>query len=92
MVERTSRYYLGVKLSQVAAAPTLQAQLGVYLALPAHAVKSVTADNGSEFAHHYMLADTIGVPTYFADLSSVEFGRGFCYRVSRRTGWGFVAQ
>lgn len=67
MVERTSRYYLGVKLSRVAAAPTLEAQLGVYRVLPAHAVKSVTADNGSEFAHHYMLADTIGVPTYFCD-------------------------
>lgn len=67
MVERRSRYYLGVKLSQVAADPTLQAQLDMYRVLPAHAVKSVTADNGSEFAHHYKLADTIGVPTYFAD-------------------------
>lgn len=67
MVERTSRFYFGVKLDQVAAAPTLQAQLDVYRALPAHAVKSVTADNGSEFAHHHILADTIGVPTYFAD-------------------------
>lgn len=67
MVERTSRFFIGVKLDQVAAAPTLQAQLEVCQALPAHAVKSVTADNGSEFAHHYMLADTIGVPTYFAD-------------------------
>lgn len=66
-VERKSRYYIGVKLAQVAAAPTLQAQLAVYQELPAHAVKSVTADNGSEFAHHYQLADTIGVPTYFAD-------------------------
>ena len=66
-VERMSRYYLGVKLSQVAAAPTLEAQLGVYRALPAHAVRSVTADNGSEFAYHYQLADAIGVPTYFAD-------------------------
>ena len=70
MVERTSRYYLGVKLSRVAAAPTLEAQLGVYRVLPAHAVKSVTADNGSEFAHQYMLADTIGVPTYFCDPDS----------------------
>lgn len=66
-VERTSRYYQGVKIPQVAAAQTLQAQLGLYQAMPAHAVRSVTADNGSEFAHHYQLADTIGVPTYFAD-------------------------
>lgn len=66
-VERVSRYYRGVKIPQVAAAPTLQAQLGVYQGMPAHAVRSVTADNGSEFAHHYQLADMIGVPTYFAD-------------------------
>lgn len=66
-VERKSRYYVGVKLQAVAAEPTLEAQLGVYRPLPAHAVRSVTVDNGSEFAHHYQLADTIGVPTYFCD-------------------------
>ena len=30
-------------------------------------MRSLTTDNGSEFAYHYRLADTIGVPTYFAD-------------------------
>lgn len=35
--------------------------------MPTNAVCSVTADNGSEFAHHYRLADTIRIPTYFAD-------------------------
>lgn len=59
-IERVSRYYLGVKLSAVAAGPTLQAQLGLYRGLSAHAVRSITADNGSEFAHHCKLADTIG--------------------------------
>lgn len=66
-VERRSRYYRGVKIPAVAAEPTLHAQLGLYRELPAHAVRSITADNGSEFAHHYKLADTIGIPTYFAD-------------------------
>ena len=66
-VERVSRYYIAVKIPQVAATPTLDAQLRTYRALPPHAVKSITADNGSEFAHHYQLADTLGVPTYFAD-------------------------
>ena len=28
---------------------------------------SATVDNGSEFALHYKLADTLAVPTYFAD-------------------------
>ncbi len=45
----------------------MDAQIGFYQALPAHAVASVTADNGSEFAYHYPLADTLGIPTYFAD-------------------------
>src|SRR5690625_286721 len=31
------------------------------------AVKSVTVDNGPEFAYHYRLADSLGVPTYFCD-------------------------
>ena len=66
-IERVSRYYVGVKVSAVAAEPTLQAQLGVYRGIPAHAVRSITADNGSEFSHHYKLADLIGVPTYFCD-------------------------
>lgn len=66
-MERTSRFYQAVKISKVAATPTLKAQLGFYKQLPAHAVRSVTVDNGAEFAHHYKLADSIGVPTYFAD-------------------------
>lgn len=66
-VERKSRFYAGVKIQAVTAGATLEAQLALYRAMPAHAVCSITADNGSEFAHHYQLADTIGVPTYFAD-------------------------
>ncbi|WGD36544.1 IS30 family transposase [Lysinibacter sp. HNR] len=66
-VERVSRYYVGVKIPAVAADLTVQAQLGVYRGLPVHAVRSITTDNGSEFAHHYKLADAIGVPTYFCD-------------------------
>lgn len=66
-MERRSRYTRAVKIPQIAAGPTLNAQLSIYTTLPAHAVKSITADNGSEFAFHYKLADTIGVPTYFAD-------------------------
>lgn len=66
-VERRTRYLQAVKIPQIAAEPTLNAQLAVYCALPAHAVRSVTADNGSEFAFHYKLADTLAIPTYFAD-------------------------
>ncbi|WBL19631.1 IS30 family transposase [Citricoccus sp. NR2] len=82
-VERTSRYYVAIKIPQVAAAPTLHAQLDYYQGLPAHAVKSITVDNGSEFAHHHQLADTIGVPTYFCDPYSA-FQRGSNEHFNRR--------
>lgn len=66
-VERVSRFLHAARLPGPTAKATLDAQLSFYQGLPAHAVASVTADNGSEFALHYRLADTIGVPTYFAD-------------------------
>lgn len=65
-VERTSRFVIAVKITAAAAAPTVAAQQAMIERLPAHAVKSITADNGSEFAWHYKLADATGVPTYFA--------------------------
>lgn len=82
-VERTSRYYAAIKIHTVAAEPTLHAQLGLYQQLPAHAVRSITVDNGSEFAHHYRLADTIGVPTYFCDPYSA-YQRGCNEHFNRR--------
>lgn len=66
-VERTSRYLAAVPIDSTTAQATLQAQHRLFTGLPAHAVRSVTADNGIEFSWHYKLADTIGVPTYFAD-------------------------
>lgn len=66
-VERRSRYLTAVKLPAITAQATLAAQQAICAPLPAHAVRSVTADNGSEFAHHYQLADTLAIPTYFAD-------------------------
>jgi len=66
-VERTSRYYQAVKIDQITARATVDAQIGLFTGLPGHAVRSVTADNGSEFAFHYELADALAVPTYFAD-------------------------
>ena len=66
-VERTSRYLQAVKIPDLTARETVTAQIGLFRQFPAHAVKSVTADNGSEFAFHYELADALAVPTYFAD-------------------------
>lgn len=66
-VERTSRYLAVAPVDSTTAQATLEAQIGLFADLPAHAVRSITADNGSEFSWHYKLADTMGVPTYFAD-------------------------
>lgn len=66
-VERSSRYYQAIKIPQITARATVDAQIGLFASLPGHAVRSVTADNGSEFAFHYELADTLAIPTYFAD-------------------------
>ena len=66
-VERTSRYLVAKKIPAITAAATLKAQQVMFTMMPAHAARSVTADNGSEFAYHYRLADTLALPTYFAD-------------------------
>lgn len=66
-VERTLRFLTGVKMAAIIAQATLDAQLRIFTTMPAHAARSITADNGSEFAFHYHLADTLAIPTYFAD-------------------------
>jgi IS30 family transposase len=66
-VERSSLYLVGVKIPAITAQATLEAQQAVFTVMPAHAAPSVTADNGSEFAYQYRLADTLDIPTYFAD-------------------------
>lgn len=66
-VERVSRFLHAATLPGPTAQATLDGQLSFYRQLSVQAVAFVTADNGSEFAFHHRLADTIGVPTYFAD-------------------------
>lgn len=52
-VERRSRYLAAVKIPEITAQATLEAQVGMFTAMPALAAYSVTADNGSEFSYHY---------------------------------------
>jgi IS30 family transposase len=66
-VERRSRKLFAIKIEWITAQATLEAQQAMFTAMPAHAARSVTADNGSEFAYHYQLADTLAIPTCFAD-------------------------
>lgn len=67
----------------------------MFTAMPAHAARSVTADNGSEFAYRYRLADTLGIPTYFADLTQTEldeFSTEINNRPRRILGWAIPAE
>jgi len=74
-VERQSRSLFAVKIPAITAEATWFAQYRMFSLLPAHAVASITAGSGSEFAFHHTLADTMGVPTYFCDPYS-SFQRG----------------
>lgn len=66
-MERVSRFYTASPVSSTGAEETAAAQIPFFSCLPAHAVRSVTADNGTEFSRHYRLADALAVPTYFAE-------------------------
>jgi transposase, IS30 family len=65
-VEPTSRFLVATKIQTITAAASLTAQQEMVAVLPAHAVGSITADNGTEFAWHHKPADSTSVPTYFA--------------------------
>ncbi|BDR53864.1 IS30 family transposase [Bombiscardovia nodaiensis] len=66
-VERKTRFLIVRKVTDKSAANTISAQLAIFTALPAAARLSVTCDNGTEFARHYELTDTLGMNTWFAD-------------------------
>jgi transposase, IS30 family len=65
--ERTSRFILLAKPPSRKAAPTA-AQLRHWLApLPVQLRRTLTQDNGTEFADHHKLRDAIGIKTYFCN-------------------------
>ena len=66
-VERTSRYVKAILLPHGTADATVKAQISWFQTLPTALARSVTCDNGTEFTQHYHLADSLGIPTYFAD-------------------------
>jgi IS30 family transposase len=62
-VERKSRYLEAVIINSKSSSDTIEAQLRIFNKLPA---KTVTMDNGLEFAKHQEL-NKLGIKTYFAD-------------------------
>jgi IS30 family transposase len=66
-VERKSRYVLIARLPDGTATSFNQGAVRLFRKLPGRACKTITADNGSEFCEHGVLARRLGFKTYFAD-------------------------
>ena len=65
--ERFSRFTSAVRLPDKTAASTIARILDAFSALPKDLVRSITFDNGGEFARHLQLGEKLGVETYFCD-------------------------
>ena len=64
--ERMSRVLVGARLPSKRAEPVAQALLAALSGLPPPLRKTVTFDNGTEFARHYELA-SLGIGTFFCE-------------------------
>lgn len=65
--ERTSRLLLARQQPNKSAAPVARELLRQFSALPATLRRTLTFDNGTEFAQHHQLTRTLGMATYFCD-------------------------
>ena len=66
--ERQSRYTAVIRLKSKTAEETITAMLNFFKSLPTNLFKSITFDNGTEFAKHTEITKQLGVPTYFCDV------------------------
>ncbi len=65
--ERSSRMTTITRQPNKAAQPVLDSLLARFQALPKALRRSITFDNGTEFALHYKLADQLTMKTFFCD-------------------------
>ena len=65
--ERTLRYTAAIKLPSKRAEDTITALVAFFRSLPNHLRKSVTFDNGLEFARHMDLQSILSMQTFFCD-------------------------
>ena len=65
--ERKSRALLSAKQPGKAARPAAQRLLAWFMAIDPQLRKSITFDNGTEFAQHLLLVDQLGIQTFFCD-------------------------
>jgi len=64
--ERTSRALIGTRLASKQAEPVARTLSAIMASLPPSLRRTITFDNGTEFARHYEL-NAIGIDTYFCD-------------------------
>ena len=65
--ERSTRLTAVVPLQSKAAAPVAHLLQSLLAPLPAALRRTLTFDNGTEFAHHYALHQPLGLKTFFCD-------------------------
>ena len=65
--ERSSRLLLVRRQPGKAAAPVAESLTNLFSGLPAPLRRTVTFDNGTEFARHYDLTDKLGIGTFFCE-------------------------
>lgn len=65
--ERRSRLTFVVRAASLKAAPTARALADILKTVPKTLRRSITFDNGTEFAQHYRLKRQLGIDTYFCE-------------------------
>jgi len=65
-VDRSSKYLLGYPLSKKTAKDNRRKAVAVFRKIPKNAIKTITVDNGKEFAEHVKLAKGTGAKVFFA--------------------------
>lgn len=65
--ERRSRLTFVVRAASLKAAPTAKALADILKTLPPSLRRSITFDNGTEFAQHYRLKRQLGIDTFFCE-------------------------
>jgi IS30 family transposase len=65
--ERSTRFTLGRRLHSKVSEDTAAAIIAELGGLPDQALRTITHDNGGEFARHETVKDWIGMPAYFCD-------------------------
>jgi IS30 family transposase len=65
--ERTSRVLVVTRQPSKAAGPVARALDAMLAPLPSNLRQTITFDNGTEFAHHHLLRDALGIQTFFCD-------------------------